>query len=127
VALGAAGAVFPVDEVGWANTGKAIARARIVAPRRATMFICSLPLYSGKPYGCSIDDQTRSATRFTRFSRPAFVALLCCGLWTSPQRRQRYRRDIIAGRPSTRAAVTTRAVKAGLHEEARDFDRLTDA
>ena len=48
------------------------------------MFIVSLPLYSGKPCGCSIDDQTRSATRFTRFPRPAFVALSCCGLWTIP-------------------------------------------
>ena len=34
VALGLAGASFPVGEVDWANTGKAIFRARIVAPRR---------------------------------------------------------------------------------------------
>src|SRR5882672_12957273 len=33
VALGLAGASFPVGEVDWANTGKAIFRARIVAPR----------------------------------------------------------------------------------------------
>src|SRR5258708_34952633 len=39
VALGVAGAVFPVGEVVWANTGKAITSARIVALRRETMFI----------------------------------------------------------------------------------------
>src|SRR5882724_10799550 len=63
VALGLTGAVFPVGEVDWANTGKAIASARIVAPRRETMFIVSLRLCSGKPYGWSIDNQTRSATQ----------------------------------------------------------------
>src|ERR1700738_1475007 len=41
VALGLAGAVFPVGEVDCANTGKAITSARIVAPRRETMFIVS--------------------------------------------------------------------------------------
>src|SRR6266446_1727895 len=89
VALGLAGAVFPVGEVDWANTGKAITSARIVALRRETMFIVSLRLCSGKSYGWSIDDQTRSATRLTRFLRPTFAALFCCGPWTSPKRRQR--------------------------------------
>src|SRR6266436_2442 len=63
VALGLAGAVFPVGEVDWANTGKAITSARIVALRRETMFIVSLRLCSGKSYGWSIDNQTRSATQ----------------------------------------------------------------
>src|ERR1700730_14381340 len=51
VALGLAGAVFPVGEVDWANTGKAITSARIVALRRETMFIVSLPFYSGNLTG----------------------------------------------------------------------------
>src|ERR1700730_3576079 len=46
VALGVSGAVFAVGEGDWANTGKAMARARIVAPRGETMFIVSLPLHS---------------------------------------------------------------------------------
>src|ERR1700756_5082580 len=46
VAVGLAGAAFPVGEVDWANPGKAITSARIVGPRRETMFIVSLPLYS---------------------------------------------------------------------------------
>jgi hypothetical protein len=56
VALGLAGAAFPLGEVDWANTGKAITSARIVAPRRETMFIVSLRLCSGKSHGWSIDD-----------------------------------------------------------------------
>ena len=48
VALGVTGAVFPVGEVDWANTGKAITSARIVAPRRETMCIVSLRLYLGQ-------------------------------------------------------------------------------
>src|SRR5882724_8736477 len=51
VALRLAGAVFPVGEVDWANTGKAITSARIVALRRETMFIVSLPFYSGNLTG----------------------------------------------------------------------------
>src|ERR1700732_2660824 len=51
VALGLTGAVFPVGEVDWANTGKAITSARIVAPRRETMFIVPLPFYSGNLTG----------------------------------------------------------------------------
>src|SRR6266404_9164575 len=51
VALGLTGAVFPVGGVDWANTGKAIASARIVAPRRETMFIVSLRSCLGKSYG----------------------------------------------------------------------------
>src|ERR1700736_6365096 len=69
VALGLAGAVFPVGEVDWANTGKAITSARIAAPKREIMSIVSLRLCSGKSYGWSIDDQI-SATRFMRFPRP---------------------------------------------------------
>src|SRR5882762_1015077 len=48
VALGLTGAVLPVGEVDWANTGKAIASARIVAPRRETMFIVSLRFVLGQ-------------------------------------------------------------------------------
>src|ERR1700730_9319069 len=59
VAVGLAGAVFPVGGVDWANTGEAITSARIGALRREPMFILSLRLCSGKSQGWSIDDQTR--------------------------------------------------------------------
>jgi hypothetical protein len=55
---------------------------------------------------------------------------LCCGLWTSPQRRQRYRRGIIAGRPPTRAGPPTRSRREPSKRGCTawpDFDRLADA
>jgi hypothetical protein len=75
------------------------------------MFILSLRLCSGKSQGWSIDDQTRSATRFTRFPRPTFAASLCCRSWTSPERRQRCRCGIISpgggrGAPGSRGSLS---------------------